>query len=455
MRRPIGQRGAALAYVVALLAIMGLLVGQTWRIIRSNNAIVALDLGDAQARMLAIAGVDYALARIGQPGPPEKSRNLGYATEGLTYRLDDSNRVFDLTVRTHGLFARVRSVGSTDLPRPGRSREYSALVGQILDLGTLPALGLLNHEGNMVLAGNTQVTGPVMLWRGDVRKSTDYHVRWSGKGGHSGALWDSTAKAWKSAIVDFDRAEAWMKAQERMLAAKDFSGDGDYDSGMVVDIVLPDSGVLMDTVLTNARIRAGRVLKVGSGTRLVDCKLASGRIIIEGDAVLERALVYAGRTLEVNGGRIEGGQFLAMDSVRIASGSPLKGYPVFYAQGRMVKRGLPDSSMTGALLIGNVSGEGIFLSACLEHPPYDQDIRLSVASGARLTGLLYTPCMARMEGSLQGSLICHNLKFKHEGTIWLGHLRNAHIEAMSGRKGIPAPMLFPGFPAAAFAGKGP
>jgi hypothetical protein len=62
--------------------------------------------------------------------------------------------------------------------------------------------------------------------------------------------------------------------------------------------------------------------------------------------------------------------------------------------------------------------------------------------------------MARMEGSLQGSLICHNLKFEHQGTIWLGHLKDARIEAMTGRRAIPAPMLFPGFPAAAFSGKG-
>ena len=57
------QRGAALVYVLALLAITSVLVGLTWRIIRSNNAIAAMDRGDVQARLLALTGVDYALAK--------------------------------------------------------------------------------------------------------------------------------------------------------------------------------------------------------------------------------------------------------------------------------------------------------------------------------------------------------------------------------------------------------
>jgi len=369
-------------------------------------------------------------------------------------RLDDSDRVFNLTVRTLGLFARARSIGSTGLPRPGRSREYSALLGESLDLGKFPALGLLNHEGNMVLAGNAQVTGSVMLWRGDVRKATDYHVRWTGSGGHSGPVWDSTAAAWTAVTVDFGRAEAWIKEQEGMLASHDFSKDGDFDSGMVRDRILPDSA-LIDTILSDTRLIAGQVLRVGSGARLYGCKLLSRRIIIEGDASLERSLVYASRTLDIKGGRIQGGQFLAGDSIRIATGEPFQGYPVFYAQGRMSNRGKADSAMVGALLLEKASGEGLFFSACHEHPLYDQDIRLSISPGTHLTGLLYTPCHARMEGSLQGSLICHNLKFEYKGTIWLGHLKDAHIDALSGRKVIPAPLIFPGFSPAAFAGRGP
>lgn len=453
-RHPPSQAGAALAYVVALLAIVGILVGLTWRIIRANDSIAATDRGDAQARLMALSGADYALAKIGPPGPDQ---NLGYAAEALNYRLEDSECVFDLTVRTHGLFARARSVGKSGLPRPGRSHTYSALLGQLVDLGRLPALGLLNHEGNMVLAGNTQVTGPVMLWRGDVRKATDYNVRWTGSIGHSGAVWDSTAAAWGAARIDFRRADAWIKGQEDLLASRDFTKDTDFDSGMVKDLRLPDTAKV-DTILSDTRIYAAQVLRIGSGARLTDCKLLSKRIIIEGDATLDRTLAYASRTLDVKvgqGGRIDGGQFLAGDSLRIASDAPLKGYPIFYAQGRMANRGKADSAMVGALMLEKASGEGLFLSACHDHPPYDQEIRLSVAPATHVTGLLYTPCHARMEGSLQGSLICGNLKFEYKGTIWLGHLKDAHINALSGRKWIPAPLLFPGFPPAAFSGKGP
>jgi hypothetical protein len=385
------QRGAALAYVLALLVIVGVLVGLTWRMVRSDNSIAAMDRGDAQARLLALTGVEYALAKIGPPGP---GQDLGYACEALHYRLDDSERVFDLSVRTRGLFARARSLGTSGLPRPGRTREYSAVLGQSLDLGKLPALGLLNHEGIMVLAGHAQVTGPVMLWRGDVRKATDYNVRWSGSVGHIGALWDSTAPAWKTAEVDFSRAEAWMKAQEAMLAARDFSRDADYDSGAVKDLLLSDTAAVLDTVLADTRIIAREVLRLGSGARLTDCKLISRRILVEGDASLQRVVAFASGTIRVLGGRIQGGQFLAGDSVRIASEAPLENYPVFYAQGRRFIRGKNDTATVGAMDLDKASGNGLFFSACKDHTPYDQEIRLSVGAGARLSGLLFTPCYA-------------------------------------------------------------
>jgi hypothetical protein len=81
-------------------------------------------------------------------------------------------------------------------------------------------------------------------------------------------------------------------------------------------------------------------------------------------------------------------------------------------------------------------------------------VRLSVDAGARLQGLLYTPCHARIEGAVQGSVLCHNLKFEDHGTIWLGHLKDARLSAAPARTRIPAPLLFPGFAPSAFAGEG-
>lgn len=447
-----GQRGAALVYVVALLAVIGILVGLAWRLIRTNNALSAMNRGEAQARLLALSGADYALSRIGPPGP---AQDLEYAAENLEYRLDDSDRVFNLTVRTHGLFARVNSLGRTGLPPPGRTHAYAGLIGQAVDLGRLPALGLLNHEGNVVLAGKAEVSGPIMLWRGDARKATDYHVRWQGGAGHAGPVWDSAAPAWKRCETDFRRADKWMAEQAGLLASGDFGKDGDYDSGTVEDLVLPDSALLTDTLLADTRIRARRVLRVGSGARLMDCKLMSERIIVEAGADLDRVLAYAGRTLDVKGGRIRGGQYLAGDSLRIASDGPLTGFPVFYAQGRMSGRGHADSAMVGALILEKAKGEGLFLSAARERPLYDQEIRLAVNPGVRVSGLLYTTGYARMEGNLVGSLICHNLKFEFKGTIWLGHLKDARLTALKPGQVIPAPLLFPGFFPAAFAGRGP
>jgi hypothetical protein len=55
---------------------------------------------------------------------------------------------------------------------------------------------------------------------------------------------------------------------------------------------------------------------------------------------------------------------------------------------------------------------------------------------------------------VRGSVLCRNLKFESNGTIWLGHLRDARLSALPNRVRIPAPLLFPGFAPAAFATEG-
>ena len=74
MPSPGTQRGAALAYVLALLAIVSMLVGLAWRMIRTDNALSARARGEAQAGLMASAGLDYARSRVGPPGPARTRR---------------------------------------------------------------------------------------------------------------------------------------------------------------------------------------------------------------------------------------------------------------------------------------------------------------------------------------------------------------------------------------------
>jgi hypothetical protein len=437
------QNGAALVYVLVLLGVAGILSGVAWRTIRADNALVETAVNNAQARLLALAGVEYALGQIGKPGTLQ---NLGYASEAVSYRLD-SNHVFNLHVRTLGLFARAKSIGRAGRFASFRSSECSPRLGQWVDLGRLPAIGLLNREGNLILGGQSKVIGPVMLWKGAVGKARETGIRLADAGGHTGAVWDSSTAAWKLSQLDFGRAEEWMKKQESMRIAGDFALDSDFDSGRVQDRFFSDS-VTLDAPMADMRISAANVIRIGSGARLTHCKLVAPRIIIEDRSLLEKTLAYASRTINIKGGRIEGGQFLAGDSIQIDSGEPFRGYPIFYARGRMANRGKGDSALVGALILEKAFGEGIFISACLDHAPYDQAVRLSIGRGVDVTGLAYSPCYARMEGRLHGSLICENLKSESGGTIWIGYLIDARIEAMQGRNAIPAPILFPGFPPA-------
>ena len=445
------RRGAALVYVLGIIALFGLLAGLVIRYTRFNDGLVARERWDAQARLLAHSGLDYALARIDPPGP---ALHLDFSTDGVDYRAGNPGLEFHLRVATRGLLARAVATGKTRLPGEGRRKSHAALVGQELDLAALPAIGLLNKEGNMVLAGSAQVTGPVMLWRGGVRKATDYHVRWRGSGGgHAGAVWDSTARAWDRVKPDFRRAENWVRDQLALAERGAVDGDPDFDPGTVEDLSFGDSAYLSDTALAGVRLRAGRRLVVGSGAVLVDCKLIAPEIRVEGDAALEDVIAFASRKVDIRGGSIRGGQFAAVESLTVANSERLDGWPIFYVHGRKVNAGRPDSSCLGSLRIERAQGEGIFLSAAHGRPVYDQDIRLHLGAAAAVTGLLYCDGYAEVEGRLKGSLLCRNLKFEYKGTIWLGHLKDARIEGFAGSKVIPAPLLFPGFPLFTYAGE--
>ncbi len=438
----LSSRGAALIYVLGVMAVLGILMSLVWRTIRQNDALVAMDRWDVQARLLATSGLDYALSKIGKGS----KQDLSYATDHLVYQLEDPDLAFALVVHTYGLFARAQSTGKTRLPSPGRSKNKFALLGQTLDLAGLPAIGLFNHEGNLVLAGQANVTGKVLLWKGDVRKSNDFKVRWTGSSGHQGAVEDSASKLWEKIRPDFSRAEAWQEKQETCLASHSFEGDDDYTLGTQHDLPYVDSAIIVDTILTECRIM-GSSVRVSEGAHLRHCKILAQNIRIERNAELEDVLVYASHNLVLQGEtHLNGGQFQARDSLTITLSSPLENAPVFLNYGRWYHRGEKDSAYIGALILNQVQGEGIFLSAIVDKPGNDSKERLIVQAKTDLTGLLYTGGLARMEGTLHGTLLCENLNFEFQGTIYRGHLQNAQLTGFEASKFFFAPLLFPGWP---------
>ena len=439
---PKGQRGAALAYVIALVAVLSILVGYTWRSIRFNNELVSNLTSETEARMLSLSGIDYALSKIGYS---VTKQNLNYSTEGLNYHVEGDHLTFNLEVHSKGLFARATSTGKTFLPKNGKAVTTYSLLGEELDIGKLPALTLLNHEGNLVLAGTAEVTGPILLWRGDVRKATDYNVRWSGTVAHTGRVLDSTSKIWNQLIPNFERAEEWMKNQSIIFSTRDFKNDFDYDSSKVKNLFLPDSGLLVDTVISNTRIFSKNKLRIGTGAVLSNCKLIAANVFVTPGSTLRNCIVYADRNLSVTGGELSGGQYLASDSLFFSNNTPIQHFPVFYVEGRTIKSGHPDSSLIGSMILEKASGEAIFFGAFLNKPNFDQEIRVNVKSTVNLTGLIYANSYAKMEGNLQGSFICQNLKFEYKGTIWVGHLKDAHLKSFSGSKVVAGPLVFPGF----------
>jgi hypothetical protein len=298
----------------------------------------------------------------------------------------------------------------------------------------------------LVLAGKGRIEGPVLLWRGGVRKATDYKVRAEAIASHAGTVWDSSASTWSRVVPDFRRATEWMARQNEWLNGRLLDNDDDYDSGHVVDWPLSDSVLLSDTLIQATRIRARNRITVESGAELIHCKLLAPEIRIKGNARLRNSLAYASRNLIVAGGELQGGFFASAESLSISNERPLQAWPVFFVQGRKIFSGKADSGFVGILNIEKANGEGLFLSDMSAAPEYDQQIRLVLGKRSSVTGLLYCGGYAQIEGQVLGSVLCRNLRFEHKGTIWIGHLRDAQLRSFDGLATIPAPLLFPESP---------
>ncbi len=441
-RRGAGEKGAALVYVLGLLLVTGILVSITWRLVRQNEGLAVREMQLSQARLLSHSGVDHALFKINES---IGKSDFNYSVSDLNFRIDGDRLGFLLDVIPLGLFLQAYAQGKVKY-----GTETSALIAkqsvrieQLLDLGDFPAVGLLNREGNLVLAGTSEIHGSVMLWRGEVRKATSEKIRWQNGVGHIGPVWDSTSVIWDNMEADFTRVHSWMEVQDALI----------QDDILVSERKglpfwrAPHGTELTDTLLENHTIVGSGLLLIGSGARLLNCTILAKEVEIKGNAQIENGLVYSSRNMRIREEASLKGQFLARDSLVLDLGVPQNGYPVFYVHGRPSVGEETDSIYIGELYARNYQGEGIFMHASWEIPDYNSDVRIRVDSAVFLHGLIFTPGFVQLEGSVEGSVICQNFRFQHSGTIWFGHLKNVKIK--SSLSSIPVPVVFPGLKAEA------
>jgi hypothetical protein len=361
-----------------------------------------------QAEALADTAFAQAMAFLRQSGPAAEMQiawvNAPSESSGYAW-----------SVRQLGMYRRIHGRSIVRAGPYAITRNVSALAGRELAMDEYPAIGLTNSYGNMVLALNAEVSGPVLLTRGDVRKSTDYNVRYTGRTSQV-TVWDSSAAIWKGLPLRFPAARAWDSAMASELSKPNGPGpDASWDS----TAWFPDPISLPPGVRQHQRILCKGKLILGDGVDLRDCLVAAGEIAIQGDARIEGGAVFSAGKMAIVGEPNLKSQFLSRDVLRISMQAPLKGFPLFYAEGRASER-----THTGSLQVSQAQGEGIFLADTYPAGTITSNLEHALVFGAAtdLKGFASTDHVIDARGRFRGCVLADNLGFVLGETTWIGHL---------------------------------
>ncbi|MEO7425244.1 MAG: hypothetical protein ABI036_08655 [Fibrobacteria bacterium] len=360
-----------------------------------------------RAEALIDSGLQRALDFAG--GGPSLERSFQWVPAGS----DSSGYAWSL--QRLGLYRRVFVSATARSANGSLTRTASALVGQSMNLDDYPVFGLTNHSGNMVLALNAEVSGPVYLYSGSVRKATDNAVRYTGRTASVG-LWESGAPIREELPFRFPWARAWDSAAalelERMASEAPLRDDAWSGSQVLTGEVLLTAGIR-----EHQRIYVLGTLTLGRGVDLRDCMVLASEVRIESDARIEGGVVFSAGKMSIAGAPRLKGQFLARDTLTVSIQSVLEDYPAFYAEGRY-----EEYLHIGGINVMQAQGEGIFLTDSRTDPIADINPSMRFGSATDLRGFASSDAYMDPRGRFRGCMLGDNLRFTLGGTIWLGHL---------------------------------
>lgn len=369
----------------------------------------------------------------------------GQSRSGLVWTRGDSAGV-KVHVHTHGLYRRTVIRAFTAARMGGLEASASGLLGGKVPLDDFPAIGMMNPTGSMVAGGNTIIDGKVLLTSGSVRQATESKIRFTGDIKRAVAMGDSSPIRGTLPLTFADATE-WILLREADFTAASQGKSPARDSLRETMRVL--SG---DTVITGRF--AGRLLATGrvsvSGDALLEhAEIWAENISIEGPVTTRDVLLYGRSGVSLAGEPDLEGQFLSRDSMSVRMRSRHTGNPVFYVNGWYSNQGYAST-----MDIQDTRSRGLFLVGAYDLPLHYSRPTLILGDSSRIDGLLYTNSNANFMGEVHGSAICEINRFEYQGTIYLGHTLNAaFIGFQPGETWIVPPIFALGIPAWASQGE--
>jgi hypothetical protein len=283
------------------------------------------------------------------------------------------------------------------------------------------------------VAGNTRLEGKVLMGREYLNRATDYNMRFTGNVDKAVVVTESPM--WENLPMTFPEATEWIAGREadfRLAAAgKPIPRDS---LRAPLRVIAGDTAVEAGTLADERWLVLGS-LRITGSARVERAEIWAESILVGGSAVVRDALLYARDRMVLEGEPDLDGQFLVRDSMKVTMRGRHTGDPVFYVHGSYDNEGYH-----GHLGLDSADTRGIFLVADYDLPNNLYRPSLEMLHSSRVDGMLYTNSYARIEGIVNGGLVCDTFRYEYKGTIWIGFLKDAHVT------GYPAGAIFRGPP---------
>jgi hypothetical protein len=416
------QTGAALIYVMTALVFIGLGVAYLARQIRLDRNVVLVENANSQALFMALSGEDWIHFRLG----PAWDGKVPFTAEQFRYRVRDTVRAFQVDGGLFGARLKYLIQGLARYPFFPAHRTLRVDIGQSLELSEQPVLALLDRSASLAVGANARIQGPVLLFHGQVRKAEFTKVDYTGRDLEIEALWDSGSAAWKRLPFSAVNLSAWLQTEALQLAAaKETKGSDSLNRKGIV-------------------FRRSGLLRLGDDFHGNQAQLTAESIEMADGASCSQCVLTALKDMKIRGQvHIEGGQFLAGDTLQLDVATPVRGHAWFLTLGKSTDSA-SGTVRQGLLDVRNLRGEVVLFTAGqvgLEQPQW-LDLRLD--ESVDIQGLVYSAGVATLAGRIQGAVTVHHLSVEKKGTIYINTLVNTHLLKQDPPRRIPVPIMMVG-----------
>jgi len=387
----------ALAVVLGLILLLGLVVGLVFNVALEDGRMVAKGWKECRSRMLGESGLSWTLAHLGiEPSM------LGNHVARIW--LDPENAGFDVSIRPHGLFlgVKVKALGEEcdstlfgwseiarvyqGAPAPilllRKESDYRVLQGGRFDGGYFLSHGLLQAEGMAIrdVAGRRIDSNRVDA------------LLWSTTGLEAAKTWDSLAQVALAGgePLDNDWVQARVQGNHRL-------------SGLVAD---------------RTELHVSGTLELES-VRCRQCILLADRIESRGIGNLDGSVAWARKTMHLQDVLEGNGQMLSGDSLVLERLHGRGTHMVYASLGRGAATS--DSLSSSFVRVVQSHGKGWIFATGLSGGSHDLRTRMSVDSLSSWDGGWCIHGALENSGSLRGILLGEGIRWRApNGAIWDG-----------------------------------